>query len=101
VMVLPRRKLASGRQQLRRYFFQLLQSRCSHFFTFSRSDGFKKTPNLLAIFATVRGSRFICFATASSDLEDAASFINRRSSANAQWRFIGAAIYFEPFALKA
>jgi hypothetical protein len=66
-------------------------------FAFNRSDDFKETPNRLALLAMVDGARFICFATASSEFEDAATCIKCRSSANDQWRFVEAAIYFEPF----
>jgi hypothetical protein len=56
-----------------------------HFpFTFSLASDFKETPSLFAVRATVAGVRFISAAIASTDFNDVASCMKRRSSAKDQ-----------------
>ena len=55
-----------------------------HFFPFSPAPDFRETPNFFAVRTTLSGVRFSSAATASSDFNDAASCIKRRSSAKDQ-----------------
>jgi hypothetical protein len=55
-----------------------------HFFAFSPAPDFRETPNFFADRATLPGVRFSSAATDSSDFNEAASCIKRRSSAKDQ-----------------
>jgi hypothetical protein len=73
---------------------QVIYFNARHFFAFRPAPDFRETPNFFAVRATLSGGRFSSAATASSDFNDAASCIKRRSSAKDQASWLSEPLRF-------